>query len=265
MNKKIIIYIGIFTFFLWILLGFFSIISWQVVGVLATGSIGVTTLLFSYERERTVASVKQIKSDEKLEENENRQITTPKADVTEKKFITGSQLLSDTTEIIKLRIDDDFLDKIYEEARSKAVDTFNDVKLSYFSIQVFPFDRYPHFYIYFWFYSKWADKICVFQWAEFPTPHLWYHKPNKRASSDYDRKVFNNLPWKFSPLFLQALNKSYDRIKPLTSVEGTNYIISASAWLMGSWRITFEDGFNGNEYSFTWDGEGLDENSIKLK
>jgi hypothetical protein len=57
------------------------------------------------------------------------------------------------------------------------------------------------------------------------------------------------------------LNKIYDKIKPLPAVKGTSYMI----WkhVSDNWNIKFEDGLNGNEYCFEWNGLGLDENSIK--
>jgi len=178
----------------------------------------------------------------------------------EQKHTTGSSLLPDITEITKLKIDNNFLDQLYEEARSKAVNTYDDAKLSYFAIQAFPFEDPPSVAIYFHFYSQWADRICVFQYSDL-TSNLKHYTPNKQAA-DFQRGAFKDLPWKTSPNFLQALSKIYDKIKPLPSVKDTKYHF----FKHGSeiyWTIVFEDGVNGNEYWFEWDGHRLDESSIR--
>jgi hypothetical protein len=71
-----------------------------------------------------------------------------------------------------------------------------------------------------------------------------------------------DLPWKTSCLFLQALNKIYDKIKPLSSSASTGYQLEKFA-SRRCWSAMFEDGTIGNEYCFEWDGIGLDESSIK--
>lgn len=248
MNQTAIVTIAILVVFLWLILGVFLIIPWQVASVLIAVSIGIPTLLLHYEREKSNVSVSQAK-------------TPIITEIKEHKDATGTPLLPDITEITKLRIDNNFLDQLYEEARSKAVCTYNDAKLSQFSIQAFPFDKLPAVNIYFDFYSKWANKICEFQYSD-RTSNLKHYTPNKRARSEFQKGVFKDLPWKTSPHFLQSLSKIYDKIKPLPSVEGTTYIFFKSA-TGKHWNIVFEDGLTGNEYSFKWDGLGLDETNIE--
>jgi hypothetical protein len=115
--------------------------------------------------------------------------------------------------------------------------------------------------IYFDFYSKWADKICGFQYSD-STSSLRHCTPDKRARNDFAKEVFNNLPWKVNPHFLQALNMAYDKIKPLPSVEDTWYTIYKNA-SNKYWNIGFEDGVSGEGKDFKWNGQGLDENSIR--
>ena len=148
MNPKTIVCVGILGVFLWISLGLFSIIPWQVAGVMTAVSIGIPTLLLHYERGKSNVSISQVNPKERLEEKETYN-SVQEAKIKEQKMITGSPLLPDTTDIIKLRIGDSFLDQLYEEARSKAVNIYNDAMLSSFSIQANPFGEIVSVYIYF--------------------------------------------------------------------------------------------------------------------
>jgi hypothetical protein len=250
MNQRVIVSLGILGVFLSIFLGSISIIPWQVSGVLVAVCIGIPTLLLHYERGKSNTSISHGKPARSNEEKR-----APKA-------ATGSPLLPDTTEVTKLEMDDVLLDKIYEQARSEAVKTYDDAGLSSFSIQVYPFESgRPSVYIYFVFYSKWANKICDFQYSDL-TSSLKHYTPDKRAKTDVYRRVFSTLPWKTSPQFLRALKLAYDKIKPLPSVKGTSYLFFRLA-SQDHWSLKFEDGTSGEEYSFSWNGQGLDENSIR--
>jgi hypothetical protein len=248
MNQKAIVSIGILAVFFWLFLGIFLIIPWQVASVFIAISIGIPTLLLHYERGKSNIDVNQANILQTAEKEE-------------KIDITGSPLLPDVTEITKLKIDNDFLDRLYEEARSKAVKAYNDAKLSEFSIQAFPFRKPASVHIYFYFYSKWANRTCHFQYSQ-STHALKHYTPNKQAMAEFQKGVFEDLPWKTSPHFLQALSKIYDKIKPLPSAEDTNFSLSKLA-TDKNWSIKFEDGLSGNDYWFKWDGLGLDETNIK--
>jgi len=227
-------------------------------------SIGVSSLLFNYEKKKSIDSFTQTKFDERPEEIRNRHFNTENKIKTEEIIPPQSQLLPDATDIVGLKIDNNFIDQMYNEARSEAIGIFNDVQLSSFSIQVFPFQHPPMVNIYFDFYSKWADKICSFQYIGSESPYLRLIKPYKTPIIDNHREVFSNLPWKNTALLLLALRKSYDKIKPLTSTEETCYNLFAYAQPTVYWRFIFEDGFNGNRYRFSWDTKGLAEKNIQL-
>lgn len=221
MNQKIIVSVGILMVFLWISLGLFSIIPWQITGVLTAVSIGVPTLLLHYERGKPNESVSQTKATERNDITTNRQPLKKEVNE-EQQSTTGSPLLPELADITHLKIDSIFLDRIYQEARNKANNIYNDAKLSYFIIQGRPFDNIPTVSVHFDFYSKWADKICTFQYSDL-TSNVKHYTPNKQAKTDFRRGVFNDLPWKTSPRFLEALSRAYDKIKPLPCMEGTCY------------------------------------------
>ena len=90
------------------------------------------------------------------------------------------------------------------------------------------------------------------------------HVTPDKFAKDYDRKVFVNLPWKESPQWMQFLNMAYVRIKPIQPAIRTSYYLIARAYSKDApWKLEFEDGFTGKDYSYEWNGKGLDENSIK--
>ena len=256
MNQKAIVIIGVAGVILSALFSIFSLIPWQVAGVLIAVSIGIPTLLLKLEEKQEGNKKNQTTSPEK------NQTTSPIIQLNKEKSIT-SQLQPEISVITKLGTEEGFLDRIFDEAQREALDTFNDARLSNFAVQgsyevtVSPSEV---LYVYFDFYSKWANKVCKFQHSSINFK-LKHYKPNKQARFDFEKEVFNDLPWKTNPHFLQALNKVYDKIKPLPAIQGTWYQISKR--VSDNWNITFEDGSNGNEYSFEWNGLGLDENSIK--
>lgn len=260
MNQGAIVFVGILAVLLWLFLGVFSIIPWQVVGVLVSISIGIPSLLLVYEKEKASITGSSTIIKTKSEGKEEIQVKLQKAERKEQKN-TFSALLPDITEITKLKIDDNFLDQIYEIARSEAIKEYDDAQLSYFCVQVFPFGKWRSVNIYFDFYSKWANKICSFQYSSL-TSDIKHFKPDKPAKTDLQKGVFDDLPWKTYPHFLQALSMTYDKIKPLPSVKDTYYQISIEG-NQKKWYIVFEDGFSGNEYRYYWDGLGLNKTNFK--
>jgi hypothetical protein len=218
MNQKAIVIIGVTGVILSVLFGASSLIPWQVAGVLIAVSIGIPTLL--------------LKLEEKQEGNKKNQ-TTPIIQLNKEKSTT-SQLQPEISVITKLGTEEGFLDSIFDKAQREGVDTFNDARLSYFSVQGSYADVSPSsvLCVYFDFYSKWANKVCKFQYTSIGFK-LKHHKPNKHARFDFEKEVFNDLPWKTNPHFLQALNKVYDKIKPLPAVQGTSYQIWKRCLIIG--------------------------------
>jgi hypothetical protein len=174
-----------------------------------------------------------------------------------------NSLLPDSAKITKLGIENDLLDRVYEQARHQAIELYHDAELSGFNIQIFPYREAGNkANIYFNFYSKWADRICQFQHTE-QSSIVRHTLPDKRAKYDSDRKVFTALPWKESPHWMQVPDRVYAKIGPLAPTTETAYYLFAYPPPKNNWLIIFDDAFSGNEYSFEWNGKGLDEQSLK--
>jgi len=171
-----------------------------------------------------------------------------------------SALLPDSTHITKLSIDESLLDEIYEQAQRKAISIYHDTQLSEFTIQVFPFMDIK-VSIYLEFYSKWANKTCMFTYSD-SSPQVKHSPPDKRPKFGSDR-LFTALPWKESPQWAQFLEMAYAKIGPFATALGTHYHLYASPNRNTHWHLSFNDEFSGTEYNFEWNGKGLDENSIK--
>jgi len=197
---------------------------------------------------------------EKRNSQESKAITAP----TEKEtalLSQGSALLPDSAQMTRLSVDEGFLDEIYEQAHRKAIDIYHDAQLSCFTIQVWPF-MIPKVNIYLDFYSKWADKSCTFVYSD-RVQRVKHSPPDKPPKFDSDKEVFTTLPWKKNPQWKQFLDRVYVRIGPFATALGTSYHLHADPTRNTNWWIKFNDDFTGKEYSFSWDGKGLDENSIK--
>lgn len=192
---------------------------------------------------------------------------------TGEKVIKKGILLPDNNEIVKLNVANSFLDELYEKARSKATESNNDAKLSYFSIQVYPFLHEDYSLIpfieiqstvriYMYFYSKWGNKIHKFRYIELE--QRVEKLPDEPPMSDWSRKIFAKVPWRKNPHWMQFLGKAYAKVKALPVSEGTGYQLMARAYNKEMpWKIMFEDGL-GNRHTYGWNGRGLDENSITV-
>jgi len=166
-------------------------------------------------------------------------------------------------DITKLPIDNSLLNDIYKEARSKAIDIYQDAQLSSFSIIAFPFSRMVSRYtVFLTFYSKWANKTCEFILFE-NSQEVEHSPPDKRAKFGYERGVFTTLPWIENPQWKQFIEKAYRKIEPLTPVKSSRYNLQARPPPNMYWYLNFEDGFSGAEYPFHWNGKKIDENSVK--
>jgi len=197
---------------------------------------------------------RSLKHKKKIQESKTE--TTSSLELEKRK----SELLPDSRHITKLNIDDNLLDRIYEQAHRTAIDLYHDAQLSHFTIQVYPYTKPPSVNIYLDFYSKWANKICKFQYVGL-RDELRHTTPDKSARTSSEKNVFDALPWKASPQWMQFLHRAYVKIRPLPSVEGTRYHLLADPSI--SWSLCFDDGLSGKEYRFEWDGKGLGESSIK--
>jgi hypothetical protein len=172
-------------------------------------------------------------------------------------------LLPDINEIMKLSISEDFIDSIYEQARAQAVKLHQDAKLSAFVIQVFPYSKIGSLVnIYFDFYSKWADKISTFIVSE-DNPEVTFSPPIRVNKKDKSVFVFDKLPWKESPHLLDFLCRVNEKRKPFHPALGTHYQLSVYSFDKDfPWRLCFDDDFNGTDFTYKWDGKGLDDKSI---
>jgi hypothetical protein len=125
-------------------------------------------------------------------------------------------LLPGNVEITGLGITNDFLDQLCEQAHKEATSYYNDVKLSAFSIMVWPFHA-DRFTIYLYFYSKFSDKQCNFRFSE-KSPRVRHFLPDRFVTSDANRVVFGDSPWRESPQWLEFIQYVYARIGPLSKV-----------------------------------------------
>jgi HEPN domain-containing protein len=170
---------------------------------------------------------------------------------------------ADGDQITKLDIDDDLLDHFYEQARLEATKAYDDACLSYFGILAHPYGKpHPTVSIFMYFFSKWGDRICSFQY-DVLTQTLIRNLPDKRSKLNLFKGEFADLPWKTSPQWRQFLSRAYDKIKPLSPARETYYSLWLHPTPEAKWNLVFEDGLNGNEYSFEWNGRKLDQDSIK--
>jgi hypothetical protein len=269
-KPKTVLSIGIVGILVWVCLGLLLLIPWQVAGVLIAASVGISTLFFHYEREKLNESVQP--KNEKQKEDQikqsvlsatEREIQNHKIEtLTKKEQTQKNSFLPDEKDIFNLAIDNYLLDQIYEQAHSQVIRLYHDAQLARFIIQVFLMQQaIPHVTIFFFFYSKWADKLCCFRYGD--NLKMEHSTPDKPVKEDVDRKVFEKLPWRESPEWMSFLKMAYAKITPLSPSFKTYYSIASYAFCELPWTAKFEDGFSGNEFSFDWNGKGLDEKSIK--
>jgi hypothetical protein len=169
-------------------------------------------------------------------------------------------LLPDNTQITNVNMDNSLFDEIYERAQREAIGIYHDAQLSYFTIQVYPYQKLNNIYL--TFYSKWADKTCNFV-SDNCNRQARHSPPDKRPVVNSEERGFTTLPWKKSPQWQKFIERAYAKIEPLTPARNTGYHLSAYISHDGLvWRLNFEDGFSGREHAFKWNGKGFDEGSI---
>lgn len=274
MHRRIVIPLGILGVFLSLIMGVYSVVTWEIVAVLVAVFLGIPSLILTYEKLKSEESNAQRKVERK-HEKERTKLPTPSTEerkiqkveaetpLSREEETPKSVLLPDDTQITKLNIDNSLLDQIYEQAHRKATDIYHDAQLSEFCIQVFPFlEVGAKVAIYLDFYSKWADKRCRFMYSD-TSPQVKHMPPNERPKFDFDREVLTTLPWKTSPQWIHVLNRAYAKIGPFAPASMTRYSLRTHPSRKTEWYLIFNDRFSGNEYEFEWDGMGLDENSVK--
>ncbi|MCJ7560298.1 hypothetical protein MUO79_06730, partial [Candidatus Bathyarchaeota archaeon] len=137
-----------------------------------------------------------------------------------------------------------------------AKERYKDAQFSYFTIQVYPFGTpCATVNIYMDFYSKWADRKVCFRCSD-KTQKIAHLPPDKFVTNDQDRDVFDTLPWRKSPLWMQFLNEIYTKIGPLPSANTTYYHLSARPRF--DWRVSFTDDFSGKDHPYRWNGKEID-------
>lgn len=255
MYQKAVVFLGTFGVVLSLVLGFYSVIIWQIVAALVTASVGIPSLILAYEKSKSHEGGNEGKVQSQI------QIETPPIPK-EESPISQHTPMRNETQITKLNVDNHFLDKIYEQARNKAIGIFPDAKLSSFSILVRPYGESSRVNVFLNFYSKWANKTCRFA-SYNNSPETEHLTPDEPASYPFETQVFTNQPWKESPQWQQFIEKAYAKIDPLTPENDSRYHLSARPHSNKSWLLTFVDGFSGRKRSFEWDGKGLDESGIK--
>ncbi len=174
---------------------------------------------------------------------------------TETKLIT---LLSDNS-VVDLNIENDWLTHLYGEAYSKVIDTYADAKLTNLAIQVYPYnDVGKRVTIYFHFYDKWSNRLCVYAYRE--------RKQQIELSEDMHlkgndkRHVFTTLPWNKSPDWKRFMKLAYVKMGRFSEKRYAMYhvIVSSNQEEYPRWSIMFDCDSAGLTRKFRWTGYGLD-------
>jgi hypothetical protein len=166
-------------------------------------------------------------------------------------------------EIIKLKIDNNLLNKLYQQAHDQAINIQSDAKLSHLTIHVYPFQQVgSNVTIYFDFYSKIADKTSDFKFDEFSSK-IEHTPPLRHIKHAFQRIVLDDLPWIISPHWIQFLERAYSIIRPLHEAIGSSYYLGANGIDEWIWVAIFKDEVMGKERTFRWKGTTFDEKSFK--
>ena len=170
-----------------------------------------------------------------------------------------SVLSQELKDITRLEIANPLLDSLYKTANTIALGIYYDAQLSGFAIQVFPYRSRSNIYLD--FYSKWANKQCRFQYS-CNSKEMRHITPDKPQKSNHQKTTFKILPWKKTPNWKKIIGRTYSKIGPLHPADETSYHLNVYPEKDIYWIITYEDGFNGNSFSFYWDGKGLNEKHL---
>jgi predicted nucleotide-binding protein len=167
----------------------------------------------------------------------------------------GSAFLPDKIDLIN----NDFLNKIYEQAYNEATSKYHDAKLGGFGIYIWPFFSDDRVKIYFYFNSNSAKRQCVFKFSD-TNYQVEYIPPDGFIEKE---ETFNALPWEKSPNWLLFIKRKYAKIAPLSPVLQTNYslLVFQIKEDRQTWILKFSDGFSGREHKFTWYGKEMDNNN----
>jgi hypothetical protein len=187
------------------------------------------------------------------------------------KTIKNSIYLPDERESNELNFDNRLLDDVYEKALKIASSTYSDSRLSFFSIQVYPYWSIEtddsiiksNVNIHYSFYSKNSNKVCRIIFNEVDGIH--HLSPDEDATNWLERIVLPRVPWKGVNWKL-FLNKAFDKVKPLSTSEKTYYdLLKCVSDEDFPWSIVFFDGFSGKKQVFNWNGKGNKEKDIDIQ
>lgn len=278
MYREASLFFGILGTILSLVMGCYSIVTWDTVTVLVAVFIGIPSLILGYEKMKPkdkttdLRKVKDERARIKPHDWAREEIENELESESPRESEAKCMLLPDKTNITKLAISNDLLDQIYESARRLATHTYRytDAELSQFFLQVYPYGIRADMpsalvNIYMDFYSKIADKKCRFKFGG-DTQQIKHLSPDKFVRYDSDRKVFGTLPWNESPLWMKFLDIVYIRKGPLPKAQTTYYHLSAFINQENklSWRISFTDDSSGRDFRAVWDGTKLDEENIRF-
>jgi hypothetical protein len=179
-----------------------------------------------------------------------------------------SKWLPDNRKIADLKIDNSFLNRIYETAEHHAKERYHDAQLSTFSFVVHPF--LSDVTVFLVFYSALAGRSCMYQISEIGGyAQVTHVPPDKEKREPLEKKVLKNLPWKESPDWKQFLQISSAKIGPLSAEDNTYYVVSARPWgiedLTGInvyWEFRLTDNFSGRQHLIRWNGQKIGANNI---
>jgi hypothetical protein len=160
-----------------------------------------------------------------------------------------------TIDITNISIDNALLTSLYGQSIGLALVKYDDAKLQSFSFVYHPYPYPSNYSIFFNFYSAWADRICEYSSYNGGTVQISELWPDVQANNDLERVTFEELPWLQNPDWLRFLRKSSQKVGPLSPLGTTYYVVATEAYEK-RWSVTFYDGASGNNYRFTWNGEG---------
>ena len=241
------LFLGILGVILSLAVGYYSIVAWDIVAALVTASIGIPSLVLAYKVRQEGKSTQGITKSHFLSYKPRK--------TQENRSKAESPNFTDHS------VDNDLLDHIYNQAHQKAIAIYDDAELSAFSIIIHPFVASQTTAL-LSFYSKWAEKVCVFIYSE-NDPQVKHMPPDRHPQLPGITNAFVDLPWKKSPKWNEFIKKAYSSISPFAKSDRSYAHLWARQNGELKWHLKFDDSFSGNTYSFEWNGKSLNEKSVK--
>jgi len=162
-------------------------------------------------------------------------------------------------------ITNEFLDKLYEYARSITVSEYDDAVLSDVNIQFIPWDSRCGASIFLKFYSKDADKKRKYIFS-LNDKQLIPYTPDEFVTFDHLRKTFEVLPWKRNSNWIDFIKKYYTKVGPITPSQNSSIQLSPDHFLNKKgfeWNLSIKDGLTGRTYQCSWNGGKLNDQNVK--